>query len=298
MVGIIVNHALSDAERRAQLFQGELLVVSASPATRALADHAIQSIRAAFAPLDPETAQYDLTIDEFIARVGPLKSAFTNGNKTKALIQAVLAEYGCDAEDTYFDVPRLRVVPSDNFLAAGVSYAYKMHRDTWYSSPHQQINWWMPVMNVVPTRAMEFLPEYWTRPITNSSKDFDYAEWCAVGRRQATQQTTVDTRKHPLPLEEADGGSALRVAGTSADMLLFSAAHLHATAPNTSGKTRFSLDFRTVSRADLEAGCGAPNVDCASTGTTLGDFLNMGTLMPLPEALVGPTTRAKELVDA
>ncbi|MDX2102296.1 MAG: hypothetical protein EAZ99_00840 [Alphaproteobacteria bacterium] len=298
MVGIYMNHALSDAQRRTQLFSGELLVYGASPASKALAQHAADMVRAAFHPLDPETAQYHLEVPRFIEIVGPLKKEFTNGQRTKDLVRAVLAEYGCDPDDTWFDVPRLRVVPSDGYLAAGVSYAYKMHRDTWYSSPHAQINWWMPVMDVVPRRAMAFLGEYWDRPILNNSAEFDYGEWCAFGRTAAMQQTTVDTRKHPVPMEEASGASEFRIAGTSGDLLMFSAAHLHATCPNDSGKTRFSMDFRTVSLADLTNGSGAPNVDCRSTGSTLGDFLSMKDLSPLPDGVVATSTSTKELVDA
>ena len=94
-----------------------------------------------------------------------------------------------------------------------------------------------------------------------------------MGRQQATSQTKVDTRKHPLPTEAIDTRSDLRICGMPGDMLKFSSAHLHSTAPNTSGQTRFGIDFRTLSIDALEAGCGARNVDSRARGTTLGDFL-------------------------
>jgi hypothetical protein len=56
--------------------------------------------------------------------------------------------------------------------------------------------------------------------------------------------------------------------------------------PNTSSVTRFSIDFRTVHRADLEAGHGSPNIDSACTGTTLRDFLRCTTLERLPDDLI------------
>jgi len=273
MVGIILNHQASDLERRRLLFSGEYLVQSASPATKALAVHAQSMIRAAFAPMDPENAQEGVSVADFIERVAPLKSAFTNHQRTKELIRDVLTEYGCDLKRTYFDVPRMRVVPHSGFLSAGVSYAYKAHRDTWYASPHAQVNYWMPIFAVTPERSMSMFPEYWDQPVANSSQDFDYDEWCRVVFFNEIVKTEIDTRKHPLPLAPVETRSDTRICGTPGDMFMFSAAHLHSTAPNTSGKTRFSMDFRTLNLDDIEAGHAAPNVDCRATGSTLGDFL-------------------------
>ena len=273
MVAIILNRRLSDSERRTALFEGQYLVNSASAATLALVAHAETMIRAAFAPHEPQTAQDQLDVAQFIARVGPLKSSFTNNVRTKHLIRDILVEYGADLQRTYFDVPRLRVAPHGGYLSAGVSYAYQAHRDTWYSSPHSQVNYWMPVFEVTPERAMSMFPEYFDRAVPNSSDQFDYGDWCRVGRQQATSQTTVDTRKHPLPLAPIETRSDLRICGMPGDMLMFSSAHLHSTAPNTSGKTRFSVDFRTLNLDDIEEGRCAPNVDSRARGTTLGDFL-------------------------
>jgi len=285
MVGFIVNHAMSDVERRDTLFAGDFLVYGASAAARALAEHARAMIVEAFAPDDPETAQDRMAVEAFIATVGPLKSRFTNHERTKELIRDLLAEHGCDLERTYFDVPRMRVVPHSGYLTAGVSYAYKAHRDTWYSSPHAQINWWMPIYAVTPARAMSMFPEYWDQAVPNTSSAFDYDEWCRVGRQLAVTQVKEDTRKHPLPLAPVEIRSEMRFAGTPGDLFLFSAAHLHSTAANASGRTRFSMDFRTVHLDDLAAGRGAPNVDCNATGTTLGDFLRASDFCRIDPAL-------------
>ena len=50
---------------------------------------------------------------------------------------------------------------------------------------------------------------------------------------------------------------------------------LHASIPNTSGRARFSVDFRTVYVPDLRAGRGAPLVDAYCTGTSIRDFINV-----------------------
>jgi len=68
--------------------------------------------------------------------------------------------------------------------------------------------------------------------------------------------------------------------------IVFSGAHLHATIPNTSGRSRFSIDFRTVNLDDVLEGVGAANVDSECTGTTLRDFVRASDLAPLPEEVI------------
>jgi hypothetical protein len=281
MASIYVNHELEDQARRHLLFSGNLLLYTRRESTAALADYAIEIISKALEPHEPERAQFGLTVEQFISRVGPLKSRFTNDRRTKELVRNILESFECDLENTYFDVPRLRVVPHGDYLSSGVSYAYKAHRDIWYSSPTAQINWWMPVFSVTADRAMSIFPEYWSTPVKNSSIEFDYTEWCTVGRRLATSQVKEDTRKHPLPLEPVSLNSELRVAGTKGDLILFSASHLHATAPNQSGMTRFSIDFRSVNLRDIESGSGAPNIDALASGTTIGDFIRASDFSPM-----------------
>jgi hypothetical protein len=77
-----------------------------------------------------------------------------------------------------------------------------------------------------------------------------------------------------------------RAVGPAASSILFSAAQLHSTAPNTSGRTRFSLDFRTVNLDDLVGRVGAPNIDNSSTGTTARDFLRASDFERLPDEVV------------
>ena len=62
----------------------------------------------------------------------------------------------------------------------------------------------------------------------------------------------------------------------------FSAAQLHSTVPNTSDLTRYSIDFRTVHLDDVRTRTGAPNIDSACSGTSMGDFLRGTDLSHLP----------------
>jgi len=66
----------------------------------------------------------------------------------------------------------------------------------------------------------------------------------------------------------------------------FSAAQLHSTVPNTSGATRYSIDFRTVHLEDVLGRVGARNVDADCTGTTMGDYLRGTDYSHLPEEAI------------
>jgi hypothetical protein len=69
-------------------------------------------------------------------------------------------------------------------------------------------------------------------------------------------------------------------------IVLFSAAQLHSTVDNTSGRTRFSIDFRVINKEDVTRGVGAPNIDSRCTGTTLGDYLRGSDFATLPDSLI------------
>jgi hypothetical protein len=69
-------------------------------------------------------------------------------------------------------------------------------------------------------------------------------------------------------------------------VILFSGAQLHSTVPNDSGRTRFSIDFRTVNLDDLAGQVGAPNIDSACSGTSLRDFLRATDLSRVPDPVV------------
>lgn len=299
MTTLYLNRRLSDDDRRARVFDGDFFLYTDDRGSRALCALAREMTEEAFAGIDPERAQFDMPVEEFIRRVGPLKSGFTNSARTKELCQAYLSELGCDPIRTYFDLPRLRVVPSDAYLTSGVSYAYKAHRDTWYAHPRQLVNFWIPVYPVVGANAMSMFIRYFDEAVDNGSGQFDYDDWVTNSRFAAAGQVKTEARPHPLPLQPIETRGEIRIAGGVGDAMLFSTCHLHATAPNTSGVTRFSIDLRTVHLDDLEADRGPALDDSRATGTTLGDFLRVADLAPLDvTALPPPVVRRPAAVAA
>ncbi len=175
---------------------------------------------------------------------------------------------------------------TSEFLNAGLTLQFETHRDTWFSAPFCQVNWWMPVYDVVETNVMAFHPRYFTNATRNSSRDYDYFEWVETGRTTAAAQVHMETRKQPELEQEIEMQPDIRLITPPGGMIVFSGAQLHTTVPNSSGKTRFSIDFRTVNRRDVENRVGAPNVDSACTGTNLGDFLRATDLETLPQDVI------------
>lgn len=283
---IYTDSRFGDERRRQLLYDGQLFSYSNRKSILELCEFAGQMVREAFGSLDPLTAQYHMPVEEFVAIFGPLKPKFIHHPHTKEVIRKVLEEFGCDLDNTYQDVPRLRAVTSDGYLTSGVGYAHHPHRDTWYSAPFQQINWWLPIFEMASESSMAFHPHYWSEPVKNGSSEFNYYEWNSTGRATAAQHVKSDTRKQPKPEQPMQLDPQVRIVPEPGGVILFSAAQMHSTVPNTSGKTRFSIDFRTVHFADVKNRIGAPNIDSACTGTSLRDFLRSSDLSPMPEEVV------------
>jgi hypothetical protein len=283
---VFFDARVSDDVRRSQLYDGQLHVYSPSAGSRALVDLAQSLIHEAFGGLEPEIAQYEMPVEQYAAVLAELKPKFIHHPDAKRHIQQLLVDLGCDLEQTYFDVPRMRTATSDAYLTTGIAFAFHPHRDTWYSAPQCQINWWLPIFDIESGRSMAFHPRYWSQPLRNSSHTYNYAEWNRTSRFNAAQHLKTDTRVQPRPEEPVELEPQTRVVTPAAGVLLFSAAQLHSTVPNNTGRTRFSIDFRTIHLGDARSFRGAPNVDSRCTGTTMADYLRGSDLTHVPTAVV------------
>jgi len=67
VTSILFDPDVTDEERRAHLYSGQVLVYGSSPASLALVQHARDLIAETFDPTDPETAQDDVPVAEFAA---------------------------------------------------------------------------------------------------------------------------------------------------------------------------------------------------------------------------------------
>jgi hypothetical protein len=285
MNAIFFDAPVTDDKRRELLYQGQLLAYSPTASSLALCAFAREMVKEAFHPHDPETAQEYFAVERYAAILAELKPKFIHHPRSKEFLQGILRELGCDLTKTYFDVPRMRTATSGDYLRSGIAYAFHPHRDTWYSAPMCQLNWWLPMYPIVAENAMAFHLRYWSRGVCNGSNEYNYDEWNRTNRQTAAQHIKADTRKQPHAEEPMELDPQIRVITPPGGILIFSGAHMHSTVPNTAGKTRFSIDFRTVHIDDVRAQSGAPNVDSESTGTTMRDYLRGTDLAHVPEEL-------------
>jgi Phytanoyl-CoA dioxygenase (PhyH) len=286
MTNVFVDGTMPDDDRRQLLYKGGLFLYSPSPSVRSLVAFTRELIENAFRPYDPRTAQFELPVAQYVDILAKLKPFFIHHPRSKELVKGILLEYGCDPERTYFDVPRLRSSTSNNYLTTGIAYAFHPHRDTWYSAPPCQLNWWLPVYDITPDNGLAFHPRYFDEPIKNGSRNYNYYEWNKTSRASAAQHIKSDTRVQPKPEEDIELDPQIRVIAPSGGVTIFSGSQLHSSIPNTSGVTRFSIDFRTVHIDDVNGKGGAINVDSESTGTSLRDFLRVSDLERLPDESV------------
>jgi hypothetical protein len=281
-MNIYVNSTMPDDQRRQELYRGAIFVHPPSPSALALCRLAREIVEEAFSPLDPLRVHESLPAEKCAEILGTAKPHFIHHPEAKKHIRGMLSELGSDLNQTYFDVPRLRTAFPDEYLKSGIAYAFHAHRDTWYSAPFCQINWWMPVYELQAENCMALHPRYWNTPIKNGSSQYNYHKWNAESRHSAAQHVKGDTRIQPHPEEPIELEPEVRMVCPVGGAYQFSAAHLHSTVPNTSGVARYSIDFRTVHLQDALDRIGAPNIDSACTGTTIGDYLRASDCSHLP----------------
>ncbi len=286
MTTVFFDAAFSDEVRRRHVYAGDLFVFSPRASTLALRDFAREMIEDAFAPRDPRRAQFDMPVEEFAAVLSELKPRFIHHPRSKALLQVIFREFGCELSKTYFDVPKMRSMAHGDYLKAGIALAFDPHRDSWFASPLCQQNWWIPLYEIGPDDSMAFHPRYWSEPVRNGSSEYNQYEWNLNARRTASQNITAETRKIPRPEEPIDLDPQIRLVPPPGGIILFSGAQLHSTVPNTAGRTRFSIDFRTVHLDDVANMRGAPNVDSAPTGTTLWELMRADDFSKVPAQVI------------
>lgn len=285
-VNIFIDSTMGDDDRRKHLYRGAIFLHAPSESSLKLSQLARDLVEEAFTPMDPRKIQDAMPPERVAEILSVVKPKFIHHPKAKTYIQEMLVELGCSLEKTYFDVPRLRTAFPGDYLKTGIAYAFHPHRDTWYSAPFNQINWWMPVYPINSENCMALHPRYWSEPIRNGSSNYNYHRWNLESRFSAAQQVKTDTRVQPRPEEPVELDPQFRLICEPGAAYQFSAAQLHSTVPNTSDLTRYSIDFRTVHLDDVYSRTGAANIDSACTGTSMGDFLKGTDFSRLPaEAL-------------
>lgn len=283
---IYFDRNMPDQLRRQELYNGQLFAYSRCDAVLRFAQFTRDLIIEAFGDPDPATIQERVPVERCVEILAELKPRFIHHPESKRFVREMLVELGCDPDKTYFDVPRMRTAFPADYLSSGIAYAFHPHRDTWYSAPMCQINWWLPIFEITSGNSMALHPQYWNRAVKNGSSGYNYYLWNKESRKNAAQHIKSDTRVQPKAEEPLELDPQVRLVPDVGGVIAFSAAQMHSTVPNATNATRYSIDFRTVHVDDVWARNGAPNVDSACTGTTMRDYLRVSDLTRVPEEAV------------
>jgi len=235
-----------------RLFAGELLVFRDLDSIRAIVARAQDILRRTFGTDHYLRAEFRLGAAAFRARATWARRRIARDPMIEQHWRQTLATVGYPLARLQRDRVRLRVVPAHADHHARAMRPLPAHRDTWGSAIMAQINWWLPLHELAPTRTMLIWPQRFARPISNDSGEWDFDALIAGG----------DPQYPLLPTASVEPGEpGLPVMLEPGELLAFSAAHLHRGVSDAAGLTRFSLDTRSVWTDDFAAGRGAPNVD-------------------------------------
>ena len=270
-----ISGPLADEQRRRAVYGGDLLIFKNVGPMAEFCSFVDGLIRDAFGAEDPVRAQFRMDRGDYLERVGELQKRFRAEERARGLLLRALEGVGVDPRRAFWDKPYLRVSPHGGEHEDRRTQKLGFHRDTWSSNVCSQTNWWAPIYPITSGRAVAFYPEYWEKPLKNTSADWDLEEV-----RAGKIASIV-----PEPAEPVGTASELRVVVEPGDLLCFSGAHLHASVPNETGVARFSVEVRTADAEDEAAGLGAPNLDGEAPRVPLGWFRRMKDDLPLPEVL-------------
>lgn len=274
MTPVLTELPADEAEARRLLYAGAIFHLPGDAATARLVREVWAAVEAELGE-NPREAQFRLSDGDFFDRVGRLRKAIYTERPFHALVAGVLRGRGFDPARVACDPARLRVISHKGYENPAAAPIYYAHRDTWYAHSQAEITWWAPLHDVTPAETFAFYPDWFARPVPNNSEAFDHDAWTKNGaalRIGWQNPTHGQTHTYPGQVGAFDPGREVGFAAAAGDLVLFAGAHFHQTRKNATGRTRFSLDFRTVDLADHTAGVGAPNADNRSTGCSVGDY--------------------------
>jgi hypothetical protein len=279
-----VSGAMDDQLRRELIYAGDLIVYKDVPAMRELAALTDRLLQDALGIPDPPLVHRRLDSARLADLLVPLRQRYRQDEEATALMRTALGQVGVPLEPTYWDRLFLRSLPDGSKAGDGRGIGpTRWHRDTWSSNVYAQSNWWAPIYPLAPGRTITFHPVHWHTPTVNTSAAWDLEQIKAARSRGEPVELVAELS------EPVDEHAQVRVVLEPGDVLCFSGAHLHASVPNRTGLTRFSIEVRTVDARDVTEDRGAPNVDGAAPRVALHWFHQVHDGRPLPDALTAGT---------
>jgi hypothetical protein len=248
-----VEGGLAPDDLAERIFAGRILWFTGLPAVAAIINETRTILDDVFAGAHPPTAFRELGEEGFRRAMRRAQKRFAASPQIERYWTEALTGAGADAAQTYRDRLVLRAAPPFDAPSGSGYGRLPPHRDSWGAGLDCQINWWLPIYDLTAERTMAVFPRAWNQKVCNDS-----AGWDAGRARKEPGYPEL-----PSARERIDWDEALALVVPSGTLMGFSASHLHATVPNTSGEARISSETRTVDRRHLAEGRGAPNLDRA-----------------------------------
>lgn len=281
---VLIDPAVDSIELLTLLYGGALVVLTSLGAVSRLVEFTRRELVNLFDGQDPLTAHERESPDDLAARLGRWKPRYLRDPDVNRLVRETIEEAGFDPTRTHYDMPKPRTSFPHGSLTTGIAYAFPWHRDTWYGAPPPQINWWLPIYPVASDNAMAFDPCGFGQSVPNDSDGFDYYS-INIARASTATQIGKEIQSRPRAIDHETASDVVLLPDPGS-VILFSGDQLHRSIPNTSGVSRYSVDFRTVDSVDLAHRRGAPLVDVDCTGTAVRDFRNVADGSTFSESFV------------
>jgi hypothetical protein len=288
------------ADLHDRLYRGAIVRFRDLVSTRdliALTQRFVEAELAPAVPVDSHEGRDGRELAEIYAAV---RRRYANSPEVKRLWRDVFADAGLDLEQTAHDRLVLRFNPpvkpgEEHGSRRGIGTVH-LHRDTWGTNLYAQINWWAPVYPLDPGRTLVFHPRLFGRPVDNSSAGFDIAD--VMQRSREAPETVRSAEVVPRPLEPLHDAEGIPVLIEPGEVIAFSAQHVHGGVANRTGRTRISLETRTLFIPDHVRGRGARNVDGRARWMTPGIFRRVTDGEPLDKVLGVPAFQPCETTDS
>ena len=165
----------NDRDRASAVFSGAVVIYRALPAMLELVECIRDITRQALKVTDPCLAESLLESPDFRHRASSARKVVRE-NDMASLYRAVLREAGVDVSAAFYDHFKLRFQPSNEVSRTRYMRDLPVHRDTWGSNVHAQINWWALIWPLRPT-ALLVCSRAVDVPVLNTSADWSYPEF-------------------------------------------------------------------------------------------------------------------------
>ncbi|MGB0671744.1 MAG: hypothetical protein ACPGNT_09625, partial [Rhodospirillales bacterium] len=190
-----------------EVYGGTVFLIRQSAAVRALVEKVQAVIRTEIGDDEPQSIHLKRAGADLLGAVKAAQQAVRSATDVQNLARALFEAAGFSPDSICLDGVYLRVQPPGPTHAGLPTAPLPSHRDCWTSNLYSQINWWAPVFSVTKGRTITFYPDYWSKPIPNTSQDWNLDE---ISARKAKAEAG-DYPVLPAILEPVKSLNELRI---------------------------------------------------------------------------------------